>query len=328
MNKKRIVIHIGTHKTGTTSIQRALYLGRDKLAAAGLLYPSTDHDRGLRNKLRKHGHLSAVAREGKPEACARERKLLLDEFEASGAHTMVISEEGLSSPNPQSVEFFRPLAQQYDITAVCYLRRQDLFIESFFNQVVKRGEMGENRSIVDFINDPVSRMRLDYHAMLMRWRAMPAQVVALDFAGEVKKGGLVASFLQAAGLPALGLSEEVANASPDMRLVQIFQELERQGLDFDERRLMRVGRRLATQGTQPLMKTALGSDQRQRLLVDYAASNTRLAADFGVRFDERMPTEPQQPLIGVDAVYLMNMLGGISMRGPKIELPEEPERAA
>lgn len=35
----RLIIHVGPHKSGTTSIQHALHLARDDLAADGILYP-------------------------------------------------------------------------------------------------------------------------------------------------------------------------------------------------------------------------------------------------------------------------------------------------
>ncbi len=37
--QRRIILHVGAHKTGTTTIQRDLYLNRDKLKTKGILYP-------------------------------------------------------------------------------------------------------------------------------------------------------------------------------------------------------------------------------------------------------------------------------------------------
>lgn len=35
----KVILHVGTHKTGTTSIQAALAASRPALQAAGILYP-------------------------------------------------------------------------------------------------------------------------------------------------------------------------------------------------------------------------------------------------------------------------------------------------
>jgi hypothetical protein len=38
---KRAILHIGTEKTGTTSIQKFLYENRIKLGASGMLFPAS-----------------------------------------------------------------------------------------------------------------------------------------------------------------------------------------------------------------------------------------------------------------------------------------------
>lgn len=305
--KKRIVIHIGTHKTGTTSIQKALYLGREALAGVGVLYPATDLDRGARQRLRKQGEMSAVARRGRPRAVERERTALITEFEASGAQTMVISEEGLSGPNPHCAEFFAPLAANYQLDVVCYLRRQDLFVESFFNQIIKRAERGLADNIIDYLNSERTRARLDYHAMLNRWRALLARVTALDFSAEIRQGGLLASFLRAARIDGVSLPEEQANTSPDMRVILAMMDMNRLKIDFEDKRVLRAGTR-ASADLKPL-KLLLGAQARQQLLQDCAPSNTRLAADFGVRFDDRLPDEPAPPVLAADPDYLLRLVG-------------------
>ncbi|SFP13390.1 hypothetical protein SAMN04488056_12339 [Cohaesibacter marisflavi] len=50
MDQKTIYVHIGTYKTGTTSIQKSLAANRDKLMECGLHYLKA----GLNNELKKH----------------------------------------------------------------------------------------------------------------------------------------------------------------------------------------------------------------------------------------------------------------------------------
>jgi hypothetical protein len=316
---KRIIIHIGTHKTGTTSIQKALFLGRESLSKVGVLYPATDLDRGTRQRLRKQGEMSAVARRGRPRAVERERSALTKEFEASGAHTMVISEEGLSGPNPNCVEFFRPLAAQYQLEVVCYLRRQDLFVESFFNQVIKRAERNLAHNIIDYMNTERTRARLDYHRMLSTWRALPAQVTALDFATEARSGGLVASFLRAASIDSVNLPEELANTSPDMRVILAMMDMNRLDIPFEDKRVLRAGTR-ASADLKPL-KLLLGGEARRQLLLDCAASNALLARDFGVAFDARLPDEPAQPVLAADPDYLLRLVGEMTRLNESADTP-------
>ena len=46
VNLKRVILHIGRHKSGTSSIQHCLNRNVDLLSAAGILYPK--HGRGGR----------------------------------------------------------------------------------------------------------------------------------------------------------------------------------------------------------------------------------------------------------------------------------------
>ena len=57
----RLIIHVGTHKTGTTSIQAYLAANRDALAASGVLYPDATRFFG-RNPEVHHNLANALAR--------------------------------------------------------------------------------------------------------------------------------------------------------------------------------------------------------------------------------------------------------------------------
>lgn len=317
---KRIVIHIGTHKTGTTTIQNALFAARAALLAQGVIYPRTDRDRKTRLSLTKHGEMSRIARTGSPQDMATERQALIDEFEASGAHTMVLSEEGLSGPSRNVLNFFAPLAAHYRLEVICYLRRQDLFAESFFNQVTKRSERLEDRDIISFVHDPRFLDRLDYPTILRGWRQLPARVVALDFAKEVKSPGLLPSFAHAIGLPDVQLEDGIRNKSPDMRVVMTLVALNQAKLMYDERRVLRAGQLLEEEAGFKPVKYALGAAARRKLLAMVAESNERLAKRYGIHFDMSLPpNEAEAPLLQPDISYLLALLGQISAKRSRSE---------
>ena len=307
--KKRLIAHIGTHKTGSTSIQKALYEARDQLRAAGILFPSTD--RGPRPS--KHHSLNVAARSGDEALKDAEYRALMDEFKASGAHTMIVSAEGFSAPTPEVAAYFARFAKDFEIEAVCYLRRQDLFVESLYNQVLRDPENAETRTIGEFWRDERIGARLDYHTTLSRWQAIPARIVALDFAREVKQHGLLPSFLKATGLEALGpLPDKVANKSPDMNLVLTLRQLHLMGIEHQHKRLIRAARALEESGQFKFLKQTLGSRDREALLQSFAASNAKLAADFGVRFADDRPSEGEEPIEAPEPRYLMSLLASMS----------------
>ena len=94
----RIIFHLGTYKTGTTSFQDALFNNRDLLLEHGILHPNT----GLANeKNLGHRHTLLIRNFalGKDDACPN---ALLDELNASNARTAIISSEAWSNPGSLS----------------------------------------------------------------------------------------------------------------------------------------------------------------------------------------------------------------------------------
>jgi hypothetical protein len=310
--RPRLLLHIGTHKTGTSALQSAFDAAREELLQQhGILYPETR--RPPWPDLPKHCSVYHAAASEDSAVQARERDALLTEFAASGAHTLLISEEGLSEPDGRVAQFFAPLAAQFDIEVLCLLRRQDLFIEALFNQFVREAARRESRPILTFARAPATKARLDYHAMLTRWSALPAKVHALDFDGSAVRGsGLMAAFESTLALPALGLPDRRANPSPDMRLALLLNRMNRLRVSYELTPLLQATRALAQAGL-PAIRHLLGSDERRRLLAELEQSNLRLAADFDVEFSTDMPLhESACATEDLDAGFTLQLLGGLS----------------
>ncbi|HSI47451.1 MAG TPA: hypothetical protein VLA61_04250 [Ideonella sp.] len=318
--RPRLVLHIGTHKTGTSSLQHGLAAAQQRLLQQhGLFYPDTR--RQPMPALPKHCSVFRAAISEDPQVQDRERRTLMQEWQAAaaqGACTMLVSEEGLSEPVPRIPAFFAPLAATFDIEVLCYLRRQDLFAESLFNQFTRETVRREARPVLGFVRAEATRARLDYHAMLSRWTALPARVQVLDFdSAAVREMGLQASFAQCLGLPALDLPEEQANVSPDMRLALLLNRMNRMQLDYALPPLMRAAEALARDGA-PVKKQLLGRQERQQLLADFADGNRRLAADFGVQFSDTLPAgEGDDATEELEVPYLLRLLSQLSQRAAR-----------
>lgn len=129
---RRLYIHIGTHKTGTSSIQAALRESRRLLARSGIAiirrFPATDEFITHGDPAALDAGLSAVS------ASIGER---------DWATTFIYSHEGLSG-NLRSgyrdagdrAARVRLLFQEHDLDTriIVYLRRQDAFIWSAYSQ--------------------------------------------------------------------------------------------------------------------------------------------------------------------------------------------------
>lgn len=135
----KVILHIGTHKTATTTIQNVFALNADLLAQHGVIYPRLNRHSG------HHGlvcdwapHLSPVydLKGGSRKALQR-----LSKDYGKGDHTVFLSSEEFSRGTPgHQVDFteVRDLLSGFDqIEVVCVLRQQWQFLQSVYLEVAK-----------------------------------------------------------------------------------------------------------------------------------------------------------------------------------------------
>ncbi|MEM8741199.1 MAG: hypothetical protein AAGE13_06845 [Pseudomonadota bacterium] len=145
----RCILHIGTTKTGSSSIQRSCFAQRAQLAQSGIAYFDWRENHSYLHAafhddlagylpLRRLGFDTAQARAG----FAREAKDRLATFlAASGPEVKVISGEGLGDFTPQAVTALRDLlaAHSADTQVVVYVRAPFAYANSQAQQCVKTG---------------------------------------------------------------------------------------------------------------------------------------------------------------------------------------------
>ncbi len=154
MSPKRLLLHIGTEKTGSTAIQHALASNREKLGAAGFLVPRV---LGPEN----HTHLVAASLDDdvydniKAHLLARQgvdppgfRRMLGHGLEQELCrtqpwHTIIATSELIHSRliRPSEItrllKFFSPYVD--DVQIVMFLRRQDELAISRFSSILRAG---------------------------------------------------------------------------------------------------------------------------------------------------------------------------------------------
>lgn len=252
----RVILHIGTEKTGTTSIQRFLVQNSDRLKNSGILYPIS-----LRPYPEHINHLSLTAaarREGVEDDIVREagmsgrnrneeRKHLSEklgrEIKSANAKQVLISSEHLSSRLQCSdeIENVRTILHQagcFDIYVCVYLRDQLTFLRSWYSTAVRSGE----RRLLSDIPFSYLRLYLDLLGLLRRWELIFGEDrVNVYSYGEAKSQGLLAHFVSSAGVPG-GLEEssmgKIFNASIDGAHLEILRRLNGwlEGPEFEKKR--------------------------------------------------------------------------------------------
>jgi hypothetical protein len=205
---KTIIVHIGTSKTGTTSIQCYLDHQRRRLAEeAGLEL--------LDYGLMRHSAFgeSFVAHFDLLHWLKDDNKQRLKEFskrlDASRSSLIVVSCESFYFDlNAPEIERLRALLTPHRVKVLCYLRREDLLLESGWKQQTKAGFFERTaaehyRIVLRNARSPAKGM-VNYYRKLMLWLdafGRDAMLVRLFERRRFIEGDLLADFFSAIGAP-------------------------------------------------------------------------------------------------------------------------------
>jgi hypothetical protein len=217
----RLILHIGAHKTGTTSIQRFLHANRAALAARGIYYPGYDLI-GVAQSYAHHGVAHGFA--GGTTPFSREETV---SFFAEMHRRMVDYDLTILSAEPfyrhfvapskgevpEAPEDYWPARHAYidrvaeiagPAEVVVVFRGQDDFAQSVYQETVKAG-----RQTLTF--DAFLTRRWFHFAFLQQveaWeRAFPG-VSALSFERLAREGDLVEAFCRSIGIDPAGLEPQ------------------------------------------------------------------------------------------------------------------------
>ena len=185
--KKTVFLHIGTHKTGSTSVQHFLHDNTDRLRSHGFLYPSSHllecaHHRFGTTLLRDAG-LSILKNDAssgaqsysqaEPVALADLRLWpdLKEEVEQTDCSYVIISSEEFEWVTQPEV--IPRLLGNHNYKIVVCLRRQDHYLESVYQTFVKNKNVRLKAEPAKWIGKVVSGTGFhDYFNLLERWAAV------------------------------------------------------------------------------------------------------------------------------------------------------------
>ncbi|MCW1933132.1 hypothetical protein [Pararhodobacter zhoushanensis] len=135
----RLILHVGTHKTGTSSVQRVLYDNRAQLAGLGVVYPDPYY--GVEHHAMV-GRLTELA----PAYLPPNGRLSLweamaDQYAGTDA-SVIISSELLSVAANAEEDLVAQIAQVArrfdDVVVVCFYRNQVSFVQASYLEVIKK----------------------------------------------------------------------------------------------------------------------------------------------------------------------------------------------
>lgn len=220
----RLVLHIGTHKTGTTMIQNRMHAARAALADQGVIYPAAGRHTGHHMFLTDWIALPAAYHQ--PEGGLAGLSRLADRWRATDA-TVILSSEEFSRAGGRGgqVDFaaLRQVFHGYRIRVICVLRNQWQFLQAVYLELSQSAPPPPPADLVAgaLKTGQVDGLWCDYLCLYdgLRSSFAAGEIRLVDYAAasETPRGLLGEVLRQAAPnapLPELGEPDSRANVSP------------------------------------------------------------------------------------------------------------------
>lgn len=198
--KKKIYIHVGTHKTGTTTIQHIMRDNFELLKSEGLIY--------LQNieSIKKLINIDCIDADLVEEIRGEveEETLKYPQIEK-----FIISWEGLSgsfykgyaNSNVISKTIHLALEENFNCSIIMYLRDQAEFIESIYTQSI---HSGRNIDLDDFLNKMDYKVNLDWRVLIDSYKIFD-DLNVMTFKSDGPSHDLINSFGKIVGSDTLKL---------------------------------------------------------------------------------------------------------------------------
>ncbi|WP_141249606.1 hypothetical protein [Sphingobium sp. D43FB] len=243
---KRIFVHIGYHKTGSTSIQVALSGARDRLEENGFLYPEVGcpewskygHHLLAWSVFSKVEHLPTLHGNQASFTKSSRRSLWSDlraEIDRSKAHNVIISSEEFDVCDVAAISKISSELKKYEIVPVFFIRNFADLIESNYNTTVVHSSGA--RPFKEFITN--QRTRLDLNRMIQDWASISydGTVHICNYDDRAVAKNSVDAFLKVIGAPDGVLSRNTGtryNESLPVFVTELIQHLNAKGCGHPE----------------------------------------------------------------------------------------------
>jgi hypothetical protein len=196
---RKCILHAGSPKTGTTSIQYVLRKDRKRFVQHGILVPQSGQGSGGAHRALAYklaGLPVPPEDDGAEQAFVRE-------LSASPAETVLISSEFLSRilchPRQGGRLLGRLRSLGLDVTVLIYVRNQTQFLNSSYAQAVKSFRQGGE--FAGFVRRAIDSSRKHSYS---RWVAFSGAhqvpVLARPFSEAVRRNGVIEDFLRTVGV--------------------------------------------------------------------------------------------------------------------------------
>jgi len=188
-DRHQVWVHIGTHKTGTTYLQRWLDENDAFLRSREILYPADFRPMGDKHRRHSHRHLAAALRGERQEYPPDVSLDQLSRLVSSNGRIILSSEDLWHIATSETISKFHHLLHQANQATVVYLRHPVLHVKSMWKERLKKGLTAD---LPEFVQGICAELRSSsssyyaYEARLSNWSAV-STIYAFNY-DEVEKG--------------------------------------------------------------------------------------------------------------------------------------------
>jgi len=244
----KVILFIGHHKVGSTSLQQFLSQNYRPLLQAGILYPSVDaqgfsHNiaaaldpnfdttdlpinvreahNALAFKMLSENSNRKTPRYHKNLPSSHQMQVAIKaQIETLAPDTVILCAEvfaNFAAVNNKLIETLRDLFKDHDVTLMCTLRRPDEYVTSWQGQRLKFGHKPEPLS-GDGLKFYFPTIHFNYKRMLKGWLDVfqDAKVVLRDYKDVLASGGSVDDFILQSGAKFPKYLPRAANSNPSI----------------------------------------------------------------------------------------------------------------
>ncbi len=288
---KKLFLHIGLYKTGSTTLQAHLQKNRNSLRNCGYLYPLT----GASDMFDAHHNLAWLLRNPKvADPNLGTWKELHEEIKTANIDNVIISSENFQLNDQTQMDNLQSQLAAYEVKVIVYLRRQDRRLESLYTQRVKRGFYHGN--IFSFCES--QRRRSNYYKLLEPWK----QIFGLDNVivrplEKTQISNICDDLFKIIGIQKNNsfLEVENKNVKPGRKALEIYKIINKTYEDQPEKRqnyLQQVNRFINKNWSDEKSYRLLSYSDSVKIMEWYQQSNMKVAEEYLDRKDGTLFYEP------------------------------------
>lgn len=283
--KRKLYLHIGNHRTATSSIQQFMKQNFHELLAKGVFHPlGVGRHHGVMNDIfRGRRSVEEVSRTINQRADGRKANIT----------TVTLSDEDISQRG--DLKHLTEFQKYFDLRIIFSIRRQDLWLESWYFQNVKWqwNPRLAHCTFDEFLEHRKKFAWIQYDSFLTKLEGLfgKENICLTVFEKEQMARGPIAEFLRVIGIDTLdGFTDPPhANASMSAEMVEFLRHIPLHKLQHGERDIMRRAfeavDRTYLGHTSKQSERLLERPARDALLAEYSDGNTKVARRYFDRDD-------------------------------------------